>query len=71
MYPNPVEGNLHIELGEGIFDLVLVNLSGVKIIEDRVTTSNTTLDLSELTPGIYFLKAISGTNEQSFKIVKL
>lgn len=71
IYPNPVEGNLHIELGEGIFDLVLVHLSGVKIFEDRVTTSNTTLDLSEITPGIYFLKAISGTNEQSFKIVKL
>lgn len=58
VYPNPTSGMLTIE---GIQSQILLNVTDVTgriIYSKEFTPMDTTIDLSDLTPGIYFLKTV-------------
>ena len=63
VYPNPTEGLVH--LSRSNLHITLSDMAGQKI--DEIFNSGNTLNISWLTPGVYFLN--SGTS--TMKIVKL
>ncbi|MBQ0787921.1 MAG: T9SS type A sorting domain-containing protein [Oceanihabitans sp.] len=68
MYPNPVVNNLHIGLqGHQILEnITIINLQGKKI----VTTTETTIDLSNLSSGYYFAMIHTNQGKSIKKILK-
>jgi len=70
-YPNPTYDKLNVELNSSIESNVQVSminsqgqLVNQKLINTTIGRSNITIDLSDYSPGIYFLHVISG--EQKF-----
>lgn len=57
IYPNPTNGQLNIELDnfQGETTLRLTDLFGKEIRKINMTNSSTTVDMSELTSGVYLL----------------
>ena len=64
VYPNPTNGILNISNTNNIKEIVIYNITGVKVKTFKATQ---TLDISELSTGLYFLKTDTGIVE---KIVK-
>ena len=54
LFPNPVENILTIESAESIDDIIVFDILGNKIMPTRV--SNSSIDVSGLVKGIYFLR---------------
>ena len=70
MFPNPVEDRLTVSAKSEIKQLSIVNMLGQTI---RTVTPNNRkyqLDFSDLTSGIYFVKASVKNTEGTFRIVK-
>ncbi|MEA1875588.1 MAG: T9SS type A sorting domain-containing protein [Bacteroidota bacterium] len=72
IYPNPIHERLFIEYHLNISSkIMLFNLSGQVLLESEVlANSNTTIDLTELVNGIYFLKLVSTEGISCHKIIK-
>lgn len=61
VYPNPVDHSLIIEQATREIDhLFLTNLTGRILKEIQLTGNRTTVDVSELASGLYFLRSESG-----------
>ena len=58
IYPNPVDDILYISGNKSINTIALLNISGIKIKEYQVKNfgKKSTLNLSNVSPGLYFLK---------------
>ena len=75
IYPNPVQHILSIE-SVMLEDLAieLYNLKGIKLETDfkRQSSNKASVDLTQLSPGIYFLKTLHKQSQQSetFRILK-
>jgi hypothetical protein len=71
IYPNPTNGIINLANVPINSKLILFNIHGVAIREIKNTSSNQTLDFSDLDSGIYFLS--NGNNNQQFtkKIIKI
>ncbi|HKL32818.1 MAG TPA: T9SS type A sorting domain-containing protein, partial [Tangfeifania sp.] len=54
IYPNPAKNTIHLKGIDRIVKIQIINFEG-KIIKQ--STTNKTLDISELKPGIYILKS--------------
>ena len=73
VYPNPTNSILNIQSknNQTISEVNVYDLLGKKLINRKVTVSNTELDLTNYTPGLYLLEVISADNQRSIhKIVK-
>ena len=70
MYPNPVEDKLTISAKNEIKQLSVVNMLGQTVKTVTPNNRDYQLDLSNLTSGIYFVKAIVNNTEGTFRIVK-
>ncbi len=66
VYPNPVNDQLFIEVDEAS-EAVIVELTGKEIHSATLTTGTTVLDVSSLTPGVYFIRSESGVNVKFVK----
>ncbi len=67
VYPNPTKSIIHISNKENYKKVCLYNVTGQRII----STNSNTIDMSNLTKGIYFLTLILENNEQkSVKIIR-
>lgn len=70
LYPNPVIDQMILTNPNGIeIKICLSNMSGAVLKEENTNTS-TEWDLSNLAPGIYFVKISDGKNVQVKKFVK-
>ncbi|HSD15456.1 MAG TPA: T9SS type A sorting domain-containing protein [Flavobacterium sp.] len=72
-YPNPTNGTVTISSKDNssIIDTVIVNdILGKTIQTKTVNAASTTIDLSDLSSGIYFAKVKSDHSESVIKIVK-
>jgi len=68
IYPNPSNGILNIELDEnGEFSVEVTDIVG-KIVSNNNINSNTTLNLSELDKGVYF---VTVSNNETMKTTKV
>lgn len=75
-YPNPVVDNLKLEIISdhfisSNFSFQIYDINGKIILYQNITTNETSIEMSELTPATYFLKIFNNTREiKVFKIVK-
>lgn len=74
IYPNPTEGHLKVEIaGWDASDqgnLQLYNAAGQLILNQRMGSSYTELDISSRTNGLYILHITLNGKETSWKIIK-
>jgi uncharacterized repeat protein (TIGR01451 family) len=68
--PNPVTNVLKITNDSAIDAIEITSILGQKIISKNINDLQTEIDMSQLTNGIYFVKAIANGNEKTVKIVK-
>lgn len=68
--PNPVKNSLTISNNSPIETIEIYSILGQKMIAEKVNDILTEIDLSQLSNGIYFVKATSQGNEKTVKIVK-
>jgi len=58
IYPNPVSDDIHITGMDNVDKLIITNITGQVVKRfDNVETSNFSLNVSDLTQGIYFINA--------------
>lgn len=71
IYPNPFTDRIHIE-NNGLpqYRLSVLNSLGQTAKQIQINNDNQTIDLTDLTPGIYFLRIDSGDNTKTIKMIK-
>ncbi|MGB1308709.1 MAG: M28 family peptidase [Oceanihabitans sp.] len=72
IYPNPVKSHLVIEIANNSEKaaIELLDVTGKIILKKTTSTSKTTLNLSALNSGVYFLKVLTNNKYKVSKIVK-
>jgi uncharacterized repeat protein (TIGR01451 family) len=69
-YPNPVKNTLSISNSSIIDSIEITSILGQQMMNQKVTSLQTEVDLSELSNGIYFVKISSEGQEKTMKIIK-
>jgi hypothetical protein len=69
-HPNPVKNILSIENSFVIDEVTLFSVAGKRILDKKINSLHSDLDLSSVATGIYFLKVKSQGHEKTIKIVK-
>jgi len=66
IFPNPTQGIIQIQLRNlmGVFDFSLTNTIGQKVLSGSLSEANTSLSISDLNNGIYFMKITNKTNQK-------
>ena len=67
IYPNPTQNTLYISGVSNQFKLQIFTITGQQILEDQ---NSTTLDVSQLKQGIYFIKITEGQKSSYLKFFK-
>lgn len=71
VFPNPIKNQLEIQVGNlNNIQALLFDATGKQIIDVGIIAQNQTIDVSQLSYGIYLLKLKSGNNYQMYKLVK-
>lgn len=69
-YPNPVSDLLNLDMDSEISKVEVFNMLGQKIDKISFSAGNTSLDMSGLSSGAYFVKVTSGDASKTIKVVK-
>jgi len=69
-YPNPVKDVLHLSYPQAISSVTIFNLLGQKMLEQKIDTNETSIDLSALAAGHYLANVTSGDQNATVKIIK-
>ncbi|MEM0518218.1 T9SS type A sorting domain-containing protein [Aequorivita flava] len=69
-YPNPVTNKLTVASLYKLDSYKIHNVLGKLVAQGAANGNITEIDLSKLESGLYFVKAVSGEMESTFKIVK-
>ena len=72
IYPNPAENEIYISSENRILDVTIYNVNGQQINSQRTTVNGqqSTVNVSDLNAGIYFVKIKTDNGETVKKIVK-
>ena len=74
IYPNPTENSLKIDIRDQLssdVQVYLIDLSGRLVLEDGDSgTHNIELNLSEISPGAYQLKVVTGDKQLISSVIK-
>ncbi len=73
VWPNPTQGDVHVELvgdlpAEGM-TVQVYSVSG-QMIEQREVASNLDIDLGGRPDGLYIIRILHGSREETWKIIK-
>jgi len=69
MYPNPADTNLNISF-KGDLKISVLNISGQQVLSTRSISNQGSVDVSGLSRGIYFLKAVTNGESTVKKFIK-
>jgi hypothetical protein len=69
LWPNPAQNFLNIEPGNNLVDISIFSTNG-KILLNYSISQRTSMDISILQPGMYFIKTTSGGKSHHFKLIK-
>ncbi len=74
IYPNPTKGVIVAGLSafspNALISFMLFTTDGRKLQQLNAQSDRTSIDLSNLSPGVYFLKVVANKKELEFKIIK-
>lgn len=70
IYPNPAENLLYVQSENGNANYIIYDVTGKVTFTQISTSSNSSLDISSLSSGIYFIKCISGEEVSTIKFIK-
>jgi hypothetical protein len=71
VYPNPTENVLNIDLGNNDYlDIEITDNTGKVVLTQTIQSKITTIDLSHLSAGVYFMKTANKLGEQVQKIMR-
>ena len=71
VYPNPVENNLTIDLGEADHArLRLFDIAGSLIVEKQITDNKSLLEVSKLSQGVYLIELSNEIGKITHRVVK-
>jgi archaellum component FlaF (FlaF/FlaG flagellin family) len=70
IYPNPAKDKIRILSNSSIDKVLVYNILGKLVYESPKKTSNLSVDISNLSKGIYFIKVFSDGFSKTKKIVK-
>jgi hypothetical protein len=68
IYPNPANDVLRVTGATG-YEVSLFNAFGVNLLQETITDSNTSLDIKNLQPGIYYMRFSNGDYRLVRKVV--
>lgn len=66
VFPNPVSSTLNVQTTKNDF-FIISNLLGEVIIKGEINIGKNTIEIEEITPGIYFLTTKSGNSQKFIK----
>ncbi len=69
-YPNPVKSELNLSAKTTIDQVSIYNLLGQQVYSEKMNSSNKTINISNLSKGLYVMTVTSEGNTASFKILK-
>lgn len=70
VYPNPVSSDLNINASKVIEDVEIYNILGQRILKIMPTKSGTTIDVRDLSSGVYILKVTMEGAVNTVKFIK-
>ncbi|MNK10877.1 Fibronectin type III domain protein [compost metagenome] len=70
LYPNPVTDMLNIESNNTIDTIEVYNIVGQLVKKQSINSDSATILVSDLSEGIYMVKAFSGKNVGTYKVIK-
>ncbi len=72
VFPNPVNSKLTVKMEDikGVADIRIFDIYGKLVLQQSSTRTNTQLDVSKLSAGVYMMKIKDSKNEYSAKIIK-
>lgn len=72
LYPNPISDVMNISFPKDIIEaeIAIYNVLGKKVFERKMSSSNTRINLENLTTGMYIVTIRSEKKTNSFKVVK-
>jgi alpha-tubulin suppressor-like RCC1 family protein len=70
VYPNPVKDQLRLSFDSKISALRIYNLLGQEVMAKAIDASESSIDVSHLSPGAYIVVATAGKNVMAAKIIK-
>ena len=70
LFPNPTSNSFQVEWeNQSNFELEMYNVAGAKVYSQQVTSQNKIIDVSDLNPGVYMVKTISGNTVNQERLV--
>jgi hypothetical protein len=69
VYPNPGKGVFTIGNAKDITSLKVYNIQGIEVFNTKVESVNTSIDISNLPAGMYFIRANSGNTPIIHKVI--
>lgn len=69
IYPNPAYDKINLKNIDGIASLEISNILGKKVYFNNTVTNNTTIDISSLGQGLYFVTLTKGAETYTQKIL--
>lgn len=70
LYPNPVRDVMNISAGESIQRVRVYDLTGRMVKQANPNTADFSLDVADLSKGVYFVKLNAGDREATTKLIK-
>ena len=66
VYPNPANDQLFIDVNEAV-NVSIIDMTGKMIQQEELKPGNNIIQVSSLTPGVYFIKSANGANVKFVK----
>jgi hypothetical protein len=70
IYPNPISGEINLELNAGKSSISIYNLGGKQLFNLKTSNLTEVINVNDLNNGIYILEIIQNNSRKSFKLVK-
>ena len=69
IYPNPTNGILYVNNKHKNSEITVYNISGQIVYQNKITSSNARINLSNNAKGIYIIKINSGNIVENYKVI--
>jgi len=69
-FPNPAQNTLNISAQTEVQKIILVNLVGQIVLEKQIDATNSQIDMSRLTSGVYLMQVSANGQIGTYKVIK-